>query len=275
MNNSVRTVLKKLIEKHGIKLCKDARLTEGLLKDHCGEYKGEINVLVTAIKLGITEEMLRIPDKTVYSYITRWANKLRKEGGIDQNITKWVLKSWLIATGKNNVVGSSWAISEAHVTHERAKKTPLQDRKLEQRIVVDFDRLRSYEEAIKAYSIATQANPEDWEAQYNLGIAHGKKGNHLKAIGALKKALCVNPRHAEVYCNLGVAYYNLKRYSEAMESFEDAISIDPNYAEAHFYVGLVYLALGKEDFALKECETLRGLGRHNLADNLCNRMRES
>ncbi len=55
-----RQTLSKIIAKHGIPLCSDARRCEALLRDLCPTYRREINVLTGALEEGIAIELLAL-----------------------------------------------------------------------------------------------------------------------------------------------------------------------------------------------------------------------
>ncbi|MEO0210754.1 MAG: tetratricopeptide repeat protein, partial [candidate division WOR-3 bacterium] len=53
----------------------------------------------------------------------------------------------------------------------------------------------------------------------------------------LRKTLQANPEDAEAHYNLGVLLADQGRYEEAEKEFREAIRIKPEYAEAHFSLG--------------------------------------
>jgi len=101
MNDSVVEVLKKLIASHGTVLCTNWSRLEGLLCDHIGQHRREINILVTAAKQGIAEELLRVSSQVDPLLFNRLVRRLHEETGIAEKFAEWAVNSWMIALGKD------------------------------------------------------------------------------------------------------------------------------------------------------------------------------
>jgi|GEM_PF-3783040 hypothetical protein len=101
MNDSVVEVLKKLIANHGIVLCTNWSRLEGLLCDHAGQHRREINILVMAAKRGIAEELLRVGSQVDPLLLNRLVQRLHEETGIAEKFAEWAVNSWRIALGKD------------------------------------------------------------------------------------------------------------------------------------------------------------------------------
>ena len=200
MNRSIRDVLKKLIQLYGKGLCKDAQRLEAFLRDYCGEYKRETNVLVLSVRLGITGEMIMLKDKTVNLCIPRWINRLYDEGGIEKNLGLWAIENWLMVLGIPYDIPPELVISSDQIAYPNDAK-------------------------IKVIKEGNQ----DANSYYNNGIAYGKAGHHYKAIDALKKAISVNPKEANFYYALGVAYYKIDCYEQAKDMFKKVRSLNPDH----------------------------------------------
>ncbi len=100
MNNAPRQVLQRIIAKYGNDLCGDARRCEGLLKDLCGEYRREINVLVNALEERIPLDLLAA-GKTMPRelLLTRLAKRLEDNLGLTAQASEWAVNSWAFALG--------------------------------------------------------------------------------------------------------------------------------------------------------------------------------
>ncbi len=99
MNDGVIEVLKKLIASHGIVLCTNWSRLEGLLCDHAGQHRREINILVIAAKQGIAEELLRVGSQVDPLLLNRLVRRLHEETGIAEKFAEWAVNSWMIALG--------------------------------------------------------------------------------------------------------------------------------------------------------------------------------
>ncbi|MFM8306109.1 MAG: hypothetical protein ACKN87_03310, partial [Microcystis aeruginosa] len=58
MDDLPRQKLGEIIAQYGQSPCEDPRLCEVLQRDFCGQYRGEIAVLVNALKEGVATELL-------------------------------------------------------------------------------------------------------------------------------------------------------------------------------------------------------------------------
>ena len=100
MNNVPRQTLRQIIAKHGQGLCSDARRCEGLLKDLCGEYRREINVLINALEERIPLDLLAagnsMPRELLLGKLTR---RLEDNLGLTPEAALWAVDSWALALG--------------------------------------------------------------------------------------------------------------------------------------------------------------------------------
>ena len=75
------------------------------------------------------------------------------------------------------------------------------------------------------YDKAIEINPKNIEANYNRGLAYGKKGQYDQAIADYTKAIEINPRHAKAYNNRGNAYFFKSDYEKAWDDVYKAQSL--------------------------------------------------
>jgi tetratricopeptide (TPR) repeat protein len=77
-------------------------------------------------------------------------------------------------------------------------------------------------------------NPDDADAQYNLGEAYWRLADYEKAAQAYKDTIRINPDNFDARYSLALAYEHLGRHQEALEVCKEAIIIDPVNAAAYF-----------------------------------------
>ncbi len=99
MNDEVRIKLKELVATYGTELRTDIRKTEGLLRDHCGEHKREITVLIRSMEQRIPEEINAKDDTVDQLQFSRLVKKLHDNEGIVEEYAKWAVESWAAALG--------------------------------------------------------------------------------------------------------------------------------------------------------------------------------
>jgi hypothetical protein len=100
MNDIPRQKLAELVGRFGFPLCEDHQRCEGLLKDVCGKYKAEINVLVCAARDNVGKELLQTSSGLSKEIlIKRLTNRLHENLGIDIKLAQWGVETWALALG--------------------------------------------------------------------------------------------------------------------------------------------------------------------------------
>lgn len=100
MNNQPRQKLCELILQYGRSLCDEPKRCEGLLRDFCGQYRGEISVLISSLKEGVAADLLSsqksIPIEIVLARLTQ---RLQKDLYLSEEAARWAVESWALALG--------------------------------------------------------------------------------------------------------------------------------------------------------------------------------
>jgi hypothetical protein len=100
VNNIPREQLKQLICQYGRSISEDPKRCEALLRDFCGQYRKEINVLVSAVKESIPVDLnnsqRRVPSDVLLAKLTK---RLEDRLAIDPAAARWAVESWAIALG--------------------------------------------------------------------------------------------------------------------------------------------------------------------------------
>jgi len=119
MNNVPRQTLRRIIAKYGNDVCGDARRCEALLKDLCGEYRREINVLVNAIEERIPLDLLAA-GKTMPRelLLNRLSKRLEDNLGLTTQASDWAVNSWAFALG---------LLTEAEIAEKEKKQSEIRD----------------------------------------------------------------------------------------------------------------------------------------------------
>ena len=100
MHNEVRQQLCKLIAQYGNSLSEDSRRCNALLKDHCGQYKREIFVLVNALENRVGTELINASAGVPISLLLgRLVKRLEDELGLTETAAKWAVETWALALG--------------------------------------------------------------------------------------------------------------------------------------------------------------------------------
>jgi len=96
-----------------------------------------------------------------------------------------------------------------------------------------------YEAAIEKFEKCLAKDPENADAQFNIGVCYTDLGEPEKALEAYRKTLAVDPYYHHAYFNMGRIFHLRKDFVEAIAYYEKALAEDPyspdllyNYAHA-------------------------------------------
>lgn len=113
----------------------------------------------------------------------------------------------------------------------------------------DEDRaVKTYREAIEAYSKAITIDPDYVLAYEGRGLAYYEISLWEEAVGDYRSALALTPR-AETYHQLGLALRNLQRRQAALAQLDQAIARAPGTGYYYFSRGRIRAYLGDESSA--------------------------
>ena len=203
MNPLTRRTLCEIITNYGRSLCDNPQRCEGLLRDFCGQYRAEIFVLVTALKEGVAEELLKSSQTTVPQEIvlTRLSKRLQKLGMAKKSAC-WAVNSWALA------LGMSCQLEESEEEAEFEEQELIKDEEYK-------SKLRQYEQefstAVKSeYPLTVEVRNKLREVQQSLGIK-------LVDVGKIEKPIL---SEKEVKYWKQSAAKQQEKFQELEESFE-------------------------------------------------------
>ena len=93
--------------------------------------------------------------------------------------------------------------------------------------------LENYANALKFFSNAIEANPNNAEAHKLKGNAEHALNKFRRAIDSYSKAIELDSTFHSAYFNRGLAMQQLDRERKAIADFDKAILLNPNYAKAY------------------------------------------
>jgi cytochrome c-type biogenesis protein CcmH/NrfG len=109
--------------------------------------------------------------------------------------------------------------------------------------------------AEKAYLRATEIRPKFFLALLNLGRLRARQKNFEGAITALDQAVTLQPTSAEANYLLGDAYLQIKKGSKGVIYLNEALKLDPGgKADAHLLLAALYNGAGMKGKAATEYE---------------------
>ncbi len=104
-----------------------------------------------------------------------------------------------------------------------------------------------HENAIKAYEMALELNPNSPTAWDGKGMVLGNLGRPREALQAHDQALKLDPGFARAWNNKGVALGELKCYKEALEAYMQTVKLDPAFTTAWYNTALTAAVLGEKE----------------------------
>jgi len=99
----------------------------------------------------------------------------------------------------------------------------------------------SADSAAAAYAQALEIEPDNVEARVHHGLALEELNRHEEAMAAYTKASNLAPDDALPYINLGsLLYFHYHKTYEAKQALTKALELDPDNADAHFNLGVLF-----------------------------------
>ncbi|MBE9187232.1 tetratricopeptide repeat protein [Microcoleus sp. LEGE 07076] len=89
-----------------------------------------------------------------------------------------------------------------------------------------------YEDAIAAYNLALQIQPDLADTWNNRGVVLTRMQRYPEAIASYEQATTIRPQYPDAWNNRGVVLLELQKYQEAIGCYEQAIQAKPDYADA-------------------------------------------
>ena len=93
-------------------------------------------------------------------------------------------------------------------------------------------RRQQWNDVVRELTAVVAEKPDDFEAQYNLGIACGFLRRFDDARRHLELALKANPKHASSLHAIGATYLQEDNLPKAAEYFRKALAVDPSHARS-------------------------------------------
>lgn len=121
-------------------------------------------------------------------------------------------------------------------------------------VAEQFIQKNQYNDAIKHYLMAIEADATFVNAYYNMALAYYNTNQIDAAIKNFEKVVDLEPENACAYNNLGVLYYSKKLLWEAEAFFKKTLSLNPNHEEAIQNLEMVHLKQSESPFADRSSE---------------------
>lgn len=113
-------------------------------------------------------------------------------------------------------------------------------------------------EAVEAFKKSVELDPQNADAQRQLGLAYAATGDrksagesYKKAVELYEKRVREDAKDADAYYNLADSYSKIGDYDKAAETYRRAIKLKEPDGATYYDIGLVYNKLARYDDAAK------------------------
>lgn len=103
------------------------------------------------------------------------------------------------------------------------------------------------ESALRWLNAARDADPDDPQSFYNLGLVHQSSGRLDDALDAYARAAANGPNVASTHYNMGVVLTLMGRFDEAINALDLALALDSEHAKAYASKGYILRMQGRAD----------------------------
>ncbi len=118
-------------------------------------------------------------------------------------------------------------------------------------IVRMYDEAKLHEKAVAAATRLVELDPNNAEAQFNLGYMLIKQKHFAAASNIFKKVIEIDPGMEYAYLQLGYCYSQLKQFQSATDVYKKLVEIMPENADAWIGIAFGYMQQKKWDPAVE------------------------
>lgn len=126
--------------------------------------------------------------------------------------------------------------------------------KLYENIALMYEKDKQWDKAISLYSALLAVNPNNFTANYRIGIISATIQNMENAFKYLNNAMKMNPNNPDVLYQLGILLVSQGKYNEALTYLLQAHQMNMATASLFFNIGLCYESLKNIDEAKRYYE---------------------
>ena len=120
-----------------------------------------------------------------------------------------------------------------------------------------------FEDAVRSFSRAVEADPQSVLARLNLAAALTRVGDSTGALEHTRTALELESDHARANFGLATLLAKQGKDEESIELYRRAVEKDPNYRDAHFNLANALRRLGRYDEAAEHFKAVIELEPHH------------
>jgi tetratricopeptide (TPR) repeat protein len=126
--------------------------------------------------------------------------------------------------------------------------------------VLTFFQNQTWQSSVALWENVTSKHPEDALSWNNKGLALLDLDENEKAYQAYESALKADPQQFDALFNMAVTLNKLKKYPEAIKVYDRALAVKPDYADAYYSRGQVFVNANEFTKAVADFEKAMQLG---------------
>jgi len=115
--------------------------------------------------------------------------------------------------------------------------------KLYETIALDYEKQKQWDRAISLYNAMLAVNPNNFTANYRIGIINATIQNLENAFKYLNNAMRMDPNNPDVLYQLGILLVSQGKFNEALQYLTQAHQMNMASASLFFNIGLCYESL--------------------------------
>ncbi|NNE66927.1 MAG: tetratricopeptide repeat protein, partial [Pyrinomonadaceae bacterium] len=126
--------------------------------------------------------------------------------------------------------------------------------------------IERFDDALELYQKAAELEPENFEANANIGKIFLTKRDYEKAGEYYEKALSVNDKNAGIRSDLGLTYYlrTPRNTERAVKEYRAALELDPEHESTLQNLSVALKDLGQEAERTKILDRLKKVNPDNI-----------
>jgi tetratricopeptide (TPR) repeat protein len=133
-------------------------------------------------------------------------------------------------------------------------------------------------DAIAAFNHVLELDPKHADALRGLANLHYDREDHAQAVPFFERYLALRPDDASARTDLGTMYLYAGDAPRAIKAYEEVIRRTPSFLQAHYNLAVALHREGRQEAALAELQTARGLATEEPVrkqiDDMITRMRD-
>jgi len=165
-----------------------------------------------------------------------------------------VLRRWMVPVLVIGLMVLTWQRNQDYRSAQSIWRDAVAKRPGNVRALVNLAAVSSPAEAIGLQQRALAIDPDNAEAQYNLGVTLAGQKRLDEALPHLQRATELSPRSPVAHYNYGLALAQTGRFAEAEAALRRAVALEPHSADAHKQLGVALARQGRVAEALPDFE---------------------